>query len=124
VNLPEDDELFLRGKGYDWSLTPAGSGALLVIKTFTVNAVRYDRSTTDLMIRIPAQYNMAPLDMWYVDPPLKLKETNQFPIKAGTFEKHGDRNWQRFSRHLPKNAWRAGVDGLPMFFTFINKELK
>jgi len=124
MRLPEDDEAFLRGKGYDWSLIPDGDGGLLIIKGFAVSAAKYDRASTDLMIRIPAQYNMAGLDMWYLDPALRLKVNNQFPHQASTFENHGARNWQRFSRHLPNGRWRAGVDGLPMFFTFINGELK
>jgi hypothetical protein len=124
VNLPEDDDAFLRGKGYDWSLIPDGDGGLLVIKNYAVDADKYDRAATDLMIRIPAKYNLAKLDMWYVDPPLRVKGTNQFPQQAATFETHGGRSWQRFSRHLPDGAWRAGVDGLAVFFTFINAEFK
>ncbi len=124
MNLPEDDEAFLNGKGYDWSLLPNGNGGLLVIKNCNINAEKYDRATIDLMIRIPPQYNVAKLDMWYVDPPVRLKATNCHPIKASTFENHGGRSWQRFSRHLPPGSWRAGIDGLPMFFTFINRELK
>jgi hypothetical protein len=62
--------------------------------------------------------------MWYVDPPLQLKGSGQFPNAAANFDTHADRSWQRFSRHLPEGAWRAGIDGLPMFFTFINGELR
>jgi len=67
---------------------------------------------------------MAQLDMWYLDPPLRLKGSSVYPDRADTFEAHGGRNWQRFSRHLPSGAWRAGVDGLPMFFNFIIEELR
>jgi hypothetical protein len=124
MNLPEDDEAFLRGKGFDWSLIPDGDGGMLIVKGYAVSITKYDRAATDLMIRIPAQYNMAKLDMWYVDPPLRLKGTSQLPNQAEVFENHAGQNWQRFSRHLPDGAWRAGIDGLPMFFTFINGELK
>lgn len=124
MNLPEDDEAFLRGKGFDWSLIPDGDGGLLVVKNYAISAIKYDRAVTDLMIRIPAQYNMAKLDMWYTDPPLKFNGSNQFPHLAATFETHGGRSWQRFSRHFPEGVWRPGIDGLPMFFTFIKAELK
>ena len=124
MNLPEADEAFLSGKAFDWALQPDGDGALLIVKGFSVDPAKFDREQTDLMIRIPAQYNMSKLDMWYVDPPLKLKASNQYPNAAATFENHGNRKWQRFSRHLPEGAWRAGIDGFPMFFTFINAELK
>jgi len=124
MNLPEVDEIFLKGKGFDWSLIPDGDGGFLIIKAFPVSGERYDRESTDLMVRIPPKYNMAKLDMWYADPPLRFKGSNQFPNTAATFETHAGRSWQRFSRHLPDGAWRPGVDGLPMFFTFINGELR
>lgn len=124
MNLPEDDEMFLRGKGYDWSLIPDGDGALLIVKAFAVSGAKYDQDRVDLMIRIPPQYNMAKLDMWYVSPALRLRATSQYPHQAAVFETHDGRSWQRFSRHLPDGVWRAGIDGLPMFFTFIFGELK
>lgn len=124
MNLPEDDEFFLRRKGFKWSLVPDGDGGFLIIEAFPVSGAKYDRESTVLMVRIPPKYNMAKLDMWYVDPPLRLKGSNQLPNAAATFETHAGRSWQRFSRHLPDGAWRAGVDGLPMFFTFINSELR
>jgi hypothetical protein len=124
MNLPENDELFLEGKGFDWSLIPDGDGGFLIIKSFLVSGEKYDRDRADLMVRIPPKYNLAKLDMWYVDPPLRLKGSNQFPNAAATFETHAGRSWQRFSRHLPDGVWRAGVDGLPMFFTFINSDLR
>src|SRR5690348_6013937 len=110
MKLPESDEEYLRGKGYDWSLFPDGKGGLLIMKGFPVNDKKYDQTVVDLMIRIPAQYNVACLDMWYVDPPLHLVGSGAFPEAATAFETHGNRSWQRFSRHLPPKSWRAGVD--------------
>jgi hypothetical protein len=125
MNLPEDDELFLEQKEVKWRLVEGQGGrGLLLIPEYAVNAGKYDRDSTDLLIHIPPQYNMAQLDMWYVDPPLKLKSNGDFPDRAATMENYLDRTWQRFSRHLPSGAWRSGIDGLPMFFTFINRELR
>ena len=123
MRLPEGDENYLNNKGHAWELVPDGSGACLVFKDYVVSTERYDRSKTDLMIRIPAGYNNAGLDMFYVDPPLKLKNTNTYPKAAEVFETHAGRTWQRFSRHLPA-AWRAGVDGLPMFLALVQRELQ
>ena len=67
-----------------------------------------------MMIRIPDQYNIAALDMFYVSPEVRLKNSNQYPDQAEHFEDHCGRKWQRFSRHLVA-SWRPGVDGLPMF---------
>ena len=124
MNLPEDDESFLVRKGYEWTLSDASDGGLLVVKSYRVNGARYDRSETDLLLRIPAQYNMARLDMWWVEPHLRLRSGGNYPEAASTLENYLGKVWQRFSRHLPDGVWRAGVDGLPMFLTFINRELQ
>ena len=120
MRLLEEDEDYLKEKKYAWELLPEGDGACLVIKGFPVSSQVYDRAQTDLMIRIPAQYNNAGLDMFYADPPLRLKASNTFPDRADHFEDHCNRNWQRFSRHFP---WRSGVDGLPTMLAFVHREL-
>lgn len=124
MNLPEDDESFLQRKGYNWTLTDGSDGGLLVLTGYRVNGERYDREAVDLLLRIPAQYNIARLDMWWVEPHLRLKSNGNFPDAANTIEAYLGRSWQRFSRHLPDGTWRAGVDGLPMFLTFVNRELR
>lgn len=122
MDLPEDDEEFLKRKGFNWELIPGGEGGCLVVKDYSVSPEVFDRDKTDLMIRIPAGYNTAKLDMFYADPPLHLRG-GSFPQAADHFEEHAQRKWQRFSRHLPK-PWRAGLDGLPMFFALIQQELQ
>ena len=123
MRLPEDDENYLNSKGYKWQLLPDGNGGCLVISKFSVSAQIFDRAETDLMIRIPGQYNIAGLDMFYVAPEIKVKGTGSYPDRADVFENYGNRRWQRFSRHL-NTPWRAGVDGLPMFMSLIQKELQ
>lgn len=122
MRLPEEDEAYLEDKGYHWQLLPDGSGGYLVISDYAVAPERYDRGATDLMIRIPDMYNMAGLDMYYVDPPLLLK-SGGYPNAAASFETHCGRNWQRFSRHLV-SPWRAGIDRLPSFLPLIHRELQ
>jgi hypothetical protein len=121
MRLPEEDEDYLRQKGFDWELIPVEEEGCLVLKGYSVSATVYDRSATDVMIRIPAQYNNAALDMFYCDPPLKLKNGG-YPNRADHFENHVGRKWQRFSRHFP-TPWRPGVDGLPTLLTFVQREL-
>lgn len=123
MQLPEGDEDYLKTKGYDFELIAAGSEACLVIKDYPVSAEIYNRASTNLMIRIPAQYNNAALDMFYCEPELRLKANNAYPEKADHFEKHVERNWQRFSRHFP-TPWRAGIDGLSTLLTFVHRELQ
>ncbi|MEK6289216.1 MAG: E2/UBC family protein [Acidobacteriota bacterium] len=124
MQLPEDDETYLNSKGYAWRLLSDGNGACLVISNFAVSTALFDSAQTELMIRIPAQYNIAGLDMFYVAPEIKLRSTGEYPEAASTFEDHCGQRWQRFSRHLTTTPWRAGVDGLPMFLALIQKELQ
>lgn len=122
MRLPEFDEQYLKEKGYEWELLPDGGSGALVIKNYSVASEKYDHGATDLLVLIPAQYNNAGLDMFYVDPPLHLKNGN-YPQAAETFEDHAGRHWQRFSRHLGR-PWNPGVDGLPGFLALISKELQ
>jgi hypothetical protein len=122
VDLPEDDEVFLNRKGHRWELVSGENGGFLILKDFPVSPTVFDRDKIDLMIRIPAGYNTAGLDMYYADPPLRLK-SGAYPDRADHFEEHNGRRWQRFSRHLA-SPWRPGLDGLPMFFALILKELQ
>jgi hypothetical protein len=123
VQLPEDDERYLAEKGCAWELRPDGEGACLVVSDYEVSAAMYDRERTNLMIRIPAQYNLAGLDMFYVDPPLRLRATGAFPQAAEQTETHCGVQWQRFSRHL-QSPWRPGVDGLPTLLAHVSRELQ
>lgn len=122
MRLPEDDETYLNDKGYRWSMLAAADGGCLVLADYDIAPV-FDRERTDVMIRIPGGYNMAALDMFYVDPALRLKGSGAFPQAADHFEEHAGRRWQRFSRHLP-SPWRPGIDGIPMFLSLISKELR
>ena len=122
MRLPEDDETYLAGKEYDWEMLPEGSDGCLVIKNFPVSGELFDHTATDLMIRIPSSYPNAALDMFYVDPPLKLKATNAYPRAAEQFEDHAGRRWQRFSRHF-EGKWKVGTDCVASFLSLIRSEL-
>jgi len=123
MNLPKDDEDYLAEKGFQWELLSSVGDGCLVIKDYPTSKELYDQEKVDLMIRIPGQYNMAGLDMFYACPPLKLLASHDFPIAANNFENHVGRQWQRFSRHLAE-PWKSGIDGLPMFMAIIQKELQ
>lgn len=123
MSLPEFDEEFLNEQGYDWTLhADPGTGAFLVIRKFDVAGGGFTPPATDLMIRIPAQYPMAQLDMWYCDPPITLG--GQPARNTECVETFLGRSWQRFSRHLPSGSWRPGIDNLRSFMRFIRQELQ
>ena len=93
------------------------------MRAFRVSGGGFTPEVTDLMIRIPAQYPMTPLDMWYCDPPIRIAATGQFAHASEVMEVHLGRTWQRFSRHL-NGGWRPGVDSLRSYLTLIQRELQ
>ena len=122
MQLFEDDEQYLRDRSLSFELVADGEGMGLIIKSLPLAPGKFDREATDLLICVPKGYNDAPLDNFYLDPPVRLKATGQYPHKGDVFEQHAGRKWQRLSRHLP--AWRAGVDTLRSFLPFAQRELQ
>jgi hypothetical protein len=125
VKLPARDAAFLAERGLEFDLLPdaASGGACLVVHKFDVTGGGFAPSPIDLMVRIPPQYPLTPLDMWYCDPAIRIASTGQFAVASEATESHAGRNWQRFSRHL-NGTWRPGVDSLRSFFTHIQRELQ
>ncbi len=124
MDLPARDVKFLDERGFEWQLHPDPQGAAyVVVRNFDVGAGGFVPALTELMIRIPQQYPMTPLDMWYCDPPVRIAATGQFAAASEVMEAHLGRQWQRFSRHL-NGGWRPGIDGLRSFFALIQRELQ
>ena len=124
MQLLEDDENYLKQRGYQYDFVPDGETGCLIIRDFPLAPGKYDRSTTDLLICIPKMYNSAKLDNFYLDPPIRLKAGGNFPDRGDYFEQHTGRKWQRLSRHLPTGQWRAGIDCLRTFMPLIYRELQ
>ncbi|MEO6803180.1 MAG: E2/UBC family protein [Granulicella sp.] len=123
MQLPARDAAFLAERGSAFELLPdPNGGAFLIIKNFDVSTGGFTPATTDLMVRIPPQYPITQLDMWYCDPPIRIAATGQFATASEVMEPHLGRTWQRFSRHL-NGSWKPGVDSLRSFFVFIQREL-
>jgi len=124
MNLPARDQSFLNERGFKWELVPDPNGSVcLVIRDFTVSGGGFTPPITDLMIRIPAQYPLTPLDMWYCDPPIRVASSGRFAQASEVMEPHVGRTWQRFSRHL-NGLWQPGVDSLRSFFVLVQRELQ
>lgn len=124
MKLLEQDEEYLNSKQYDWEFILGNNEGYLIIKNYRLKSDRYNTQETDLMIRIPNGYNMAALDMFYVDPHIRLKDTDDYPPAANSIETYIDRQWQRFSRHLNPGEWRAGIDGIETILSHATKELQ
>jgi len=124
VAIPERDAAFLRERGFDWAAVPdPGGSACIIVRGFLVSGGGFTPERTDLLVRIPPQYPITPLDMWYCDPPIRVAASGQFAQASEVMEQHLGRTWQRFSRHL-SNGWRPGVDNLRSYFALIQRELQ
>jgi len=127
MRLLEEDEEYLGSKGYDWELREEGGSGWLIIRAYALAHGQFDHVEADLLIRIPPGYNMAKLDMFYLSPTLRLRDTNTYPPAAECFEDHCGRSWQRFSRHLDDvngATWNPGVDNLRSFLALVARELR
>lgn len=123
MQLPARDESFLTERGYAWELhRDPSAGGYLVIRRFDVAGGGFTPPVTDLLVRIPPQYPLTQLDMWYCNPPIRIAATGQFAQASEHMEPHLGATWQRFSRHL-NGSWKPGVDSLRSFFVFIQREL-
>ncbi len=125
MDLPAKDREYLSSREFDWELLNDGAGNVgVLIKNFDVSGGGFSPANTNLMIRLPASYNMTPLDMWYCDPPIRNAVTGAYAQASEVVEAHFGRQWQRFSRHLDPAGWRPGLDGLRTFMALVQRELQ
>jgi len=97
--LPSDKE-YLDSHGKDYSVIEMPGELHLILKNEAVSSI-CDQPKTDILIKIPQGYPSNPLDMFWVNPPLKYKSNGNTPPNADVFEPYQDKSWQRFSRHYP-----------------------
>jgi hypothetical protein len=133
--LPEDDVDFLARKGFVHELKseklPDGTernGIVFPGYSFQGNLRARDKqlqpcSACDLLILIPSQYATARLDNFYTIPFLK-RPNNTDPQNATGENDLFQRRWQFWSRHLAKEDWRVGIDGLETFLQYVNLEFR
>jgi hypothetical protein len=118
-----DDAAYLRRQEYEWVELPEGGLLSVVIRKFRL-PVGYQVDSADLLVRLPPGFPDAPPDMWWFDPPLKLRSTGTMPLATEAVEAYVGRTWQRWSRHLPPGYWRPGRSGLESYLTLVRKDLE
>jgi hypothetical protein len=83
----------------------------------------FDRTQSDLLLRLSAGYPDVAPDMWWFDPPIRRTDNQPIPATQ-VIERHVGRSWQRWSRHFVAGQWRSGIDGLESFLALIRRELE
>ena len=122
MGLPQIDVDCLAERGADYSVTAEANMTCVVLRGFALPP-GYDRTQSDLLLRLSPGYPDIPPDMWWFDPPVQL--ANGQTIQATqSVEQYLGRSWQRWSRHFAPGQWRSGIDSLESFLALIRKDLK
>ena len=109
--LPEADKNFLGEKQLDFREVQSNGHKGLILPNYALPAGKYDRDAVDLLILLPHGYPDTMPDKKYP------KATN---VKFD-FE---NKSWQRWSRHLPANNWRPGIDGLYTYLKRVEEAIR
>jgi len=100
--LLQHDKQYLIDNGYKYEAHELGNRTLLIVKDYKVSSV-YDKEVVDVLIQIPTGYPNVQLDMFWVYPHVKIKDTGSYPPQADYPQEFFGKQWQRFSRHY---AWK------------------
>lgn len=120
--LPPTDTTFLLERAVNHSITPEANMTCVLIPGFSLPP-GFDRTQSDLLLRISPGYPDVPPDMWWFDPPVRRADRQPIPA-TDVIEHYLGRSWQRWSRHFSAGQWRSGVDGLQSFLALIRRELE
>jgi hypothetical protein len=128
--LPADDVSFLKSKYPAAQVYRVGEEVHVLFPAFPFPA-GYSPSSADLVVRLVAGYPDAHPDMFWTKPDVKLSsgawpaasDVHEIPGAGTGVEVYAGIPWQRWSRHIQKSDWRAGVDGLQTFVGTIKSEL-
>jgi len=121
--LPEADREYLAEKGYANSEITDGSQRGVIFSKWSLPAGKYSHGEADLLILIPNGYRDTALDMFYLSPSVSLLPDQKTPKAADQTIAFNGRTWQRWSRHLPAQKWRPGIDGLHTFLQAVQSAL-
>ncbi len=115
--LPEMDIDFLNSSQYKWETVRDGS-MWVIIYDYPVPP-GYNRSITNVALKIEAGYPVAQIDMVYFSP--ALQRNNGRPIRALANQRIQGNVWQRWSRHRTgQNPWRVGLDDISTHLQMVN----
>ncbi len=119
--LPEDDVNYLEEKGFDYETILSEGAQWIVLRNYNLPD-GYNLAQTDVAIRIPLNYPIVALDMFYMYPNLQRKDGH--PIGALSPLVIEGKQYQQWSRHrTADNQWVPGEDNLATHFALMNHSL-
>ena len=98
--LLKHDEEYLISLGFEYIISEDNTGLFLVIKDYKLSP-EYNQSKTNVLIKIPIGYPMVAIDMFFVNPHIRLASTNMNPPATDGVLNSLGTEWQQFSRHYP-----------------------
>ena len=118
--MRSQDEAYLDEHGYTWSATEDRHFVNLIIDEWAIPD-GLTPSTTSVLIRLPAGFNVSGPDMFWCDPPVTLPCGTE-PHATHVRNEFAGRQWQRWSRHIG-NAWRPGVDNVATYLHYVAQSM-
>jgi hypothetical protein len=118
--LPETERAALEEHWPGHEVLQDGAGIAVVLHDFELPEGFVPR-VVDVLLRLPFGFPDSPPDMLWINPTVTLH--GKPPEATQLSEVHFGRSWQRFSRHLPQGAWRAGIDGVRSYIALISTQL-
>ena len=120
--LPQNDATYLSERELVYDIVPEANMTCVVLIGYRLPA-GFDRTQSDLLLRLSPGYPDVPPDMWWFDPPVRLADGRTVQATE-QMEQHLGRPWQRWSRHFNQGQWRSGIDCLETFLALIRRELE
>ncbi len=120
--LPRSDIEYLTEQGVPHQIEAESDMVCVVIPQWPLPD-RLDRGSADLLVRLSPGYPDVPPEMWWFSPAVHLANGTDLP-GTDVVERHLNRHWQRWSRHLNDGQWKPGIDGLESYLTLIRQDIQ
>ena len=113
----EEEIAALVTRGISVEAVEANNQCYALAKSLAAPAPPWDKHAYDILVAIPAAYDSASLDAFYLGLPYKFKDSTH-PRVQGTVITVMDRQWQLVSWHYPDGKpWNRGQDDLASHLT-------
>lgn len=119
--LPERDVEFITHE-IEGAFAVVESGMIAVVIPHFPLPPGLSTDAADLLLRLSPGYPDVPPDMWWFSPPIRRSDNVSIPATE-VYERHLDKTWQRWSRHLLPDQWRSGTDSLETYISLIRHQL-
>lgn len=110
----------LRRRGFAPQLHSQSDGWVFTVFDQYPLPAGFNLQSTSLLVKVPPNYPLGGLDMFWTDPQLRLV-CGSLPANT-TVENYLGRLWLRFSWH--PHRWNPSSDSLASYLKFIDKRLE